>query len=199
MYAYIKGTLEVNCGEYIIVENNEIGYKIFTTSYSISELINMESDKICVYTKIVNRDDEMNIYGFSSQRELDMFNKLTTVSGVGSKMALGILSSIDLGHLVGAIISNDIKELVKAQGVGKKTAQRIILELKDKVDEKLAIIQPTFNEMVFVGDDNEKEATEALLSLGYKKSEVQSAFNKIKTDNLTVESIIKEALKILSF
>ncbi|MCT4594845.1 MAG: Holliday junction branch migration protein RuvA [Anaeromicrobium sp.] len=197
MFAYIKGSLEYNGGDHIIVENNEIGYKVFTTSFSIGEFLKREGN-ICVYTKVVNRDDEMNIYGFSSNEEMDMFNKLVSVSGVGSKMALGILSSISLGQLVGAIVANDTKELTKAQGVGKKTAQRIVLELKDKVDKNLALIQPSFHDFITPSENHVDEATQALMSLGYKKSEVENAIGKIKVDNLRVEDIIKEVLKILS-
>ena len=197
MYEYIKGSLVYIGLGYIVIENNDIGYKIYTSDASVAQLKGKD-EKVMLYTQLIHREDDMSIFGFFTKEELKMFQLLMTVSGVGAKVALGILSSIAFGELIGAIISNDIKTLMKAQGVGKKTAQRIALELKDKVDEKLAIIQPTFDNLIKPLENEMDEAISALMSLGYKKSEAEQAVNKVADSNSTLEDVIKKSLKLLS-
>ncbi len=196
MYSYIKGKV-VDYGEdYIVLDNNDIGYKIKTSNYSIST-IESEQEKAIFYTLLIHREDDMCIYGFSSKKELKMFQMLITVSGVGAKLALGILSSIPLDKLISMIISEDLKNLVKAQGVGKKTAQRLILELKEKVDKNLEInAENLVAEPIY--HNSMKEAVDALTSLGYGSSEAEKAIREIKEENLSIEESIRKALKILA-
>ncbi|QXM05925.1 Holliday junction branch migration protein RuvA [Crassaminicella indica] len=197
MYEYIKGILEFVGDDYVVINNGDIGYKIYTSNASIVNFKNA-LEKVTVYTRLVVRDDDMSIFGFATREELKMFQLLTTVTGIGPKLALGILSSISIGNLVGIIISEDINSLTKAQGVGKKTAKRIILELKDKVDHKLAMLEPTLIPKVQILEDDHEEAVSALIALGYSRGEAKEAVGKVKNSCKGIEEIIKNALKFLS-
>ncbi|MCT4605388.1 MAG: Holliday junction branch migration protein RuvA [Marinisporobacter sp.] len=197
MYEYIKGTLAFIGEEYVVIDNRDIGYKIYTSGSSIAHL-KTELEKVIVYTQLIVRDDDMSIFGFATKEELKMFQLLTTVTGIGPKVALGILSSIPMSELIGIIVSEDIKGLTKAQGVGKKTAQRIILELKEKVDQKLATFKPTLIPKVEAVDDNTEEAVSALIALGYTKVEAKRAVDYVKDSCKNIEEIIKKGLKFLS-
>jgi len=139
MFAYIKGTLEYKCSDYLIVEANGIGYKIFT-SISTIETAGRVGEQVKIYTYLHVREDIINLYGFLTQEELGMFELLISVSGIGPKAAISVLSSISPSKFGLAVITDDIKTLTKAPGIGNKTAQRIILELKDKIkNEQLSL------------------------------------------------------------
>ncbi|WP_129597560.1 Holliday junction branch migration protein RuvA [Anaerophilus nitritogenes] len=197
MLEYIKGDLIEIKEEYIIVDHNDIGYKIYTTSSSIVNFKEIHK-KIIVYTQLIVREDDMSIFGFSTKDELKIFRLLTTVNGIGPKVALGILSSIPYKSLVGVIISEDLNTLIKAQGVGKKTGQRIILELKDKVDHDMAIFESNLLQVQMNKSDDTQEALDALIILGYTKAEANKAIDVVKDSSKSVEMMIKNALKILS-
>ncbi|MFT9494039.1 Holliday junction branch migration protein RuvA [Anaerosolibacter sp.] len=197
MFQYIRGMINSFGEDYIVVDNNDIGYKIYTSLGTITT-VKGRQDKVTVYTQQVVREDDISIYGFYSREELKMFQLLTTVTGVGAKVALGILSSISIGNLAGMIISEDITGLTKAQGVGKKTAQRIILELKDKIDHKLAVIEPTLIPTKLVLGDGNDEVINALMALGYTKSEAVSAVQEVEYGSSGVEDMIRRALKVLA-
>lgn len=197
MFEYIRGKLEFIGDDYIVIDNHNIGYKIYTSNTSIVDL-KTKIEQVIVYTQLIVRDDDMSIFGFSTREELKMFRLLVTVNGIGSKVALGILSSIAMGQLVGIIISEDIHSLTKAQGVGKKTAQRIILELKDKVDSKIAIMQDTLIPQIKPISDDTEEAISALVTLGYGNVEAKKAVEYVKDTCENIEEIIKKALKFLS-
>ncbi|QZY57059.1 Holliday junction branch migration protein RuvA [Crassaminicella profunda] len=197
MYEYIKGRLEFIGEDYVVIDNRDIGYKIYTSGESIAHL-KTELEKVIVYTQLIVRDDDMSIFGFATKEELKMFQLLTTVTGIGPKVGLGILSSIPMNQLIGIIISEDIQGLTKAQGVGKKTAQRIILELKEKVDHKLAMFEPTLIPKVETVDGDKEEAVSALVALGYTKVEANKAVDYVKDSCKNVEEMIKKALKFLS-
>ena len=194
MLYYIKGMVAYTGEDYIVLDNNEIGYKIFTSYTSIAEVHTTE--KTTMYTVLVHREDDMSIYGFTTQDELKVFQLLTTVSGVGSKLANGILSSIPYSQLVGMISSEDITGLLKAHGVGKKTAQRIVLELKDKVDHTL-LFKNVGPAMQSRQDHHIEEAIHALISLGYVRSEAEKAVAMVKEDAINIEELIKKALRCL--
>ncbi len=121
MYDYIKGTVEYITEDYIVIENHGMGYKILTSSFTVSDLSGME-DEVIVYTQLIVREDDMSICGFSSRHELTMFKLLTSVSGIGTKVALAVLSSIGVYDLAAVIASGDVNSLVKAPGVGKKNS-----------------------------------------------------------------------------
>ena len=196
MYEYIKGKYVGINKDYIIVENNGIGYKIFTSGATMSS-IPKAGDEIMLYLEQIVREDFLGLYGFDSKEELEMFKLLLTVGGVGPKAALSLLSISRVNNLKYAILTNDEKHICRGVGIGKKTAARIILELKDKLkpDELLD------NTQNFDNGDNENikvlsEALSALLALGYSEKEADVALKKADKND-SVENIIKNALKAL--
>lgn len=191
MYSYIKGTIEEIRLDSVVIENNNIGYKINVSSNTIKDLQIGKMAKI--YTKLIVREDDMSLCGFSSKEELQMFELLTSVSKIGPKVGLGILSFASPGQLGAFILSEDIAKLSKAPGVGKKTAERIILELKDKVDKHNIEFEPTLLTQAPIAVSQD-EAVDALLALGYSDQEAKEAVNKCKKDGLNTEDIIKKSL-----
>ncbi len=199
MYAYIKGTLEYKHNEYIVVEANGVGYKIHTALSTI-EGIGAVGDTVKMYTHLYVREDIMSLYGFHSQEELGMFELLLSVSGVGPKAAISVISSVSPSKFGLAVITDDAKTLTKAQGVGNKVAQRIILELKDKIKkEQLVAITNNKEEKAEISSDNTKvsEAVSALMVLGYTPFEANKAVAAVHSEDMDLESIIKNALKTL--
>lgn len=198
MIDYIKGKIEYIGQDHVVIENNSIGYKIFTSAYTVSDL-NGKPDNAIVYTQMIVREDDIRLCGFSSRAELKVFDLLKTVKGVGTKVALGILSSLPYVQLVNVLSAGDVTSLTRAPGIGKKTAQRIILELKDKIDktDEFKTLESTDfeNNIINISSEND-EAIEALVSLGYSKVEAQKAMKKID-NSLPIEEMIKQALKLL--
>ena len=194
MYSYIKGTVEEIYLDRIVLENNDIGYKINVSSNTIKDLHLGNMAKI--YTKLIVREDDMSLCGFASRKELEMFKLLTSVSKIGPKVGLGILSCATPPQLSAYILSEDIAKLSKCPGVGKKTAERIILELKDKVDKDMAEFEATLFNQAPTGLELD-EALEALLALGYSSTEAKEAVQKFKKDGLKTEDLIKKALTYL--
>ncbi|WP_097026243.1 Holliday junction branch migration protein RuvA [Clostridium peptidivorans] len=194
MYEYIKGIYKGFNKEYIVVENNGIGYKIHTSGNTITDMPKI-NEEVEVYIQQIVREDFIGLYGFSSQDERDMFNLLLSINGVGAKASLSILSISNINNLKYAIFTGDEKVLVKAPGVGKKTAQRIILELKDKIklDE---FIENEDVESIQGRSNNLDEALEALVSLGYSDKEAAKAL-KMVNEKDSIENIIKQCLKYL--
>lgn len=194
MYSYIKGTIEELYLDHIVIDNNNIGYRINVSSNTLKDLSLGAMAKI--YTKLIVREDDMSLCGFASKTELEMFKLLTSVSKIGPKVGLGILSSATPQQLTAYILSEDIGKLSKCPGVGKKTAERIILELKDKVDKDTAEFEATLFNPQPTGLELD-EALEALLALGYSTSEAKEAVQKFKKDGLKTEDIIKKSLTYL--
>jgi len=194
VYEYIKGIYKGFNKEYIVVENNGIGYKIHTSGNTIADMPKI-SEEVEIYIQQIVREDFIGLYGFSSQDERDMFNLLLSINGVGAKASLSILSISNINSLKYAIFTGDEKVLIKAPGVGKKTAQRIILELKDKI--KLDEFIENEDEENIQGISNTlDEALEALVSLGYSDKEAAKALKMINEKD-SVENIIKQCLKFL--
>ncbi len=194
MYYYIKGTLVQKSENYIVVDANGVGYMINT---SLTTLNNLDSTgrEVTVYTYLNVREDAMELYGFSTQEEKNMFIHLISVSGVGPKAALSILSVATPAKFAVAVVTNDIKTITKASGVGPKLAQRVILELKDKLKtEELGLDGD--EAVAFDASDNRSEAVSALVVLGYSPSDAQKAVSKIDA-SMEVEDIIKKALSSL--
>lgn len=191
MFAYIKGTVEFIGDDYIILDNNGIGYLIYMPLNDI-EIVKKQKSvvKICTYQYV--REDALVLYGFISNEEINIFKMLINVSGVGPKAALSILSNISPSNFILAIITNDEKTLCCAQGIGKKLAQRIILELKDKFKD----YDFTNQEDIKV-ESGEMEALAALMALGYTKKEAASAIKQVDDGSLNVEDIVKKSLKVL--
>lgn len=195
MYAYIKGSLEIKSNDHVIVEANGVGYRIFMSSNAIQRLGELNS-VVKVFTHYHVREDNISLYGFCNLEELRMFELLISVSGVGAKSAIAILSNITPSKFALAVISNDVKELTKLPGIGAKSAQRIILELKDKLktEESIAAESDFEVQSVLAKDDNMHEAISALQVLGYPVKDATKAVTSVDCTGLSVEEIIKKAL-----
>ena len=195
MISYIKGDVKAINEEGFIIETNNIGYFINSTLTSLSNIqINNEYK---IYTSMQVREDDISLYGFYSKDELEMFLLLISVSSIGPKIAIGMLSSISADEIKLAIVNNDIDKLTDAKGIGKKTASRIILELVDKV-KKMAIPDLDKVEKLNPVKNNDIEvAREALKNLGYMENDVARVLNELKDTDLSLEGLIKESLKRL--
>lgn len=197
MISYIKGQISYIMEDSIIIDNNGIGYQVFTSQVTLAKL-NL-NDSLTIFTYMNVRDDAITLFGFLSLEDLHMFSLLTTVSGVGSKSALSILDLKPAQEISFIILTEDTETLGKANGVGKKTAQRIVLELKDKVKVNDVYVQ---NDIYVRKDDDvssfRQEATDALIALGYSKTESVRAVLAIDDTATDTESILKLALKNLS-
>lgn len=201
MYAYIKGTLEIKTTGYVVIEtNNGIGYKIFMSESAIERLSEIGSSvKIFTYMRV--REDDISLYGFNTNEELRMFELLLSVSGIGAKLAINILSNITPSSFALAVITNDVNTLKKLPGIGAKSAQRVILELKDKLktEEAEAKIETSKEIQVAIKEDDKvQEAMSALQVLGYSKKEIEVAMQKIDTSAISVEDIIRKGLNNLA-
>lgn len=199
MISYLKGILKYIFQDTIIIEVNNVGYQIFVSSHTLTQLPK-EGNIIEIYTHMNVREDNISLFGFLTINELDCFNMLINVSGIGPKVALGILSTLRPQDINKAIIIEDINLLTKAPGIGKKTAQRIILELKDKLK-----INSTFNyddnlEQYYEASSNsvKQEAIEALIALGYSQIDATNSVINVYNENLKLEELIKLSLKRLS-
>ena len=194
MYSYIIGVITEVHENYIVLENNNIGYKIFITDFFRDNVSAFDEYK--VYTEFVEREDASILYGFSSQKERELFNLLTDVTSIGPKYAMNILSTMTVDECKTAIITDDIKLLTQAPGVSKKTASRIILELKEKIEKDFVPSEKPVNKEVKKSNDSEF-AREALLQLGYFKNDVDAFIENTDISGLSIEDIMKKAMKSL--
>lgn len=199
MFAYIKGSLEEKSTNYVVIDVGGIGYKIFMSNISINEIGEL-GKLVKVHTYYYVRENDVSLYGFLHHDELKMFELLLSVSGIGAKSAIAMLSNITPAGFACAIISNNVALLKKIPGIGPKTAQRIILELQDKLKSEEEIAKNDHQtEISFVPDtENVNEAMQALQILGYNKKEIDKAFEKIANTDVSVEELIKKGLSILS-
>lgn len=197
MIAYLKGKLVTKSIEFIIVESNNIGYKVYMAKSDIEKLENIGTD-IKIYTYMKVREDDISLYGFISNEELTMFELLISVGGIGAKSAIAILSNIAPSKFALAVITNDVATIKKLPGVGPKTAQRIILELKDKIktEDAVNIEEQNHESREIVEKQNEEELIQALQVLGYRRYEINKILPNIKEKE--IEAKIKEALQYLS-
>ncbi len=205
MLAYVKGELVQKQIGYVVIDVGGLGYKIFMSEPSIEEIGNI-GDEVKVHTYYRVSEDDISLFGFNTQEELRMFELLISVSGIGAKTAIAMLACIEPSQFAIAVISNDIDTLKKIPGVGPKSAQRIVLELKDKMKKEQQISELTNATLeqkskikkVIVADSKVQEAIDALQVLGYTKKDVEKALEQIDTAELKVEDIIKRALRELS-
>ncbi len=204
MYDYIKGVFTHKTdvkGNYITIEVFGIGYRfeIMERDFITLPEINQE---LKIYAVLIHREDKMSLCGFLKREDRDIFNILTSVSGVGTKMALTLLNSFDVTDLVGFVLDGNYKELTRAKGVGPKLAQKIILELKDKLTTYQGPTNTiTANSKSFTPSQNVEDAQLVMLSLGYDKNEVSQAISKTLekiSSSASAEEILKESLKLLS-
>ena len=206
MYAYIKGTLEEMAEDNIVVEAGGIGYNV-KVSTTTADLLPPLGNEVKIYTYTLVREDTFSLYGFMTRDDLEIFRKLITVNGIGPKGGLAILSVMSADALRFAIMAGDAKAIAKAPGVGSKTAERVILDLRDKISLEdtlrgLGEPAPSVSGALSSGgsQDNlmKKEAIEALVALGYSVSDATTAVKKVEvTEDTTVESILKAALKYM--
>ncbi len=192
MFSFVKGTLNEINEEYIVVENEMYGLEIFVPS-SVFRAFTKIGEEVKIYTYFQPREDSFNLYGFSSKDEKEVFKKLLSVNGIGAKAGLAILSAISVDELKTAVATGDHAMITRAKGIGKKTAQKLILELKDKLD---MIDISDINVLVDAGADID-DALVALVSLGYSNYEAKKAISKCE-DKSSTEAIIKACLKQLA-
>ena len=195
MFYYLNGVVAEMEANLAVIDCGGVGYACATTNYTLSQLKKGERAKLYTYMNV--REDAVELFGFASQSELHSFKLLLGVSGVGPKAALSILSANTPANLAMAVVMGDEKALTAAPGIGKKIAQRIILELKDKLAKEQSSFSGDSGAIlpVAVPDDKVREAGAALAVLGYSASEVAAALKGIDMDALPLEEIIRQALK----
>lgn len=198
MFAYIKGSIELKTSNYIVIDINGLGYKIFMSQNNIDSIGELH-EIVKVFTFVKVREDDISIYGFKTQEQLKMFELLISVSGVGAKSALVMLSCIEPSDFAIAVISNNVKLLTQIPGIGNKSAQRIILELKDKLKDQQSE-ESIENAKLKSAKSNENvdEAIAGLMVLGYSRKDIEKAFSHLDVETLSIEDLIKKGLVLLS-
>lgn len=197
MFAYIKGSLEMKLNDSVVVEAGGVGYKIYMPQNAIDKCGNI-GDIVKIHTHYHVREDNISLYGFLTSEELRMFELLISVSGIGAKSALTILANVEPHQFALAVITNNDERLTKIPGIGKKTAARMVLELKDKMKIELEGQEVVEKQEESINiSENINEAISALLVLGYNRKEIEKAFEKENLENLSVEDIIRRGLSIL--
>lgn len=196
MFEYIKGVLQYKGSDFCVIDVNGVGFKIFT-SYITATNIGNSGDIVTLYTYMNVKEDEISLFGFASKEELYVFNMLIGVSGVGPKVGVAILTAISPSEFSLAVATGDYKTISKGKGVGPKLAQRIVLELKDKIskDIKAQEQEPEVGiEPVATGYIS-NDAISALMVLGYSSKEASKLVSKVYKDGMTLEETVKQALK----
>ena len=196
MFYYLKGKVAHVAPQLAVIDCGGVGYACRTTSYTLSQI--KKGDKAKLFTYLSVREDAMDLYGFATENERSCFQMLLSVSGVGPKAALSILSSTTPEGLATAIITGNEKALTVAQGIGKKIAQRILLELKDKLAKgQLPTAEESYGGtgITVIPQDKVSEATAALAVLGYQPGEITAALKGLDVEHLALEEIIRQALR----
>ena len=195
MISYVKGTVAYIRNDCIVVDNNGIGYNIQVSSSTASAVV-MEKE-VQIYTYMNVKENELSLFGFLTKEELNMFNLLISVNGVGPKSAVAMLGALSPSQLALAIATEDIKALSVGQGIGKKIAQRIALELKDKVGADTITTGVELVQKVDVATGERAEALSALMALGFTKNEAENAIKAVFVNGMATEEIISKALKVV--
>ena len=204
MISYVRGPLVEKEEDVIVVEAGGIGYNIHVPLSYLEELPQL-GDEVRIFTYLQVKEDAMTLYGFRSRQDLKMFRQLLGVNGIGPKGALGLLSAMRPDDLRLAIISGDAKAIAKAPGIGLKTAQRVILDLKDRISVEEVLTQPEMTVGVAAAKTSGlheagKEAVDALVALGYSAMEATKAVHQVEIqDGMTAEDVLKASLKHLAF
>lgn len=201
MYAYVKGIIEDISEDNCIIDVNDIGYNVQISGQTVAKLPGI-GEKVKLYTYTNVKEDALQLFGFLTRADLEMFKKCITVNGIGPKGALALLSAMDADELRFAIISQDIKAISKAPGIGKRTAERLVLELKDKLSIDDAMIEREIDAykgaVSTMHNAQIQEAVEALVSLGYGQSESLKAVNAVEgAADMEAGALLKAALKKL--
>ena len=191
MISFLIGTIEEKRENTLVMSVSGVGFELYVSNSTLASLP-MANETAKVYTYMAVREDDISLYGFSTTEERDLFFKLTTVSGIGPKMAISILSGMSISDLIVAIINEDSKILSKIKGLGKKTAERLCLELKDKLTPT-ASIEQKFD--INYDEDAVQMATDTLISLGISKNDAYMLARANASNNATAEEIISKALR----
>ncbi|MBC5647981.1 Holliday junction branch migration protein RuvA [Christensenella tenuis] len=191
MYAYIAGEVVQKAATYAVIDVGGVGYQIFTDTFSLNAIKTGEKAKLYTYLKVA--EDDMTLYGFMTQEQKTMFEKLLSISGIGPKAAASVLSVMRVNDIAAAVISNDDKAFTNVPGIGKKTAQRLVLELKEKVDFEDAVGMDM--DMTELSQDAAAEAAAALTGLGYNRQEAVAAIAAVRSLGDTAEELVSLALK----
>ena len=197
MFYYLEGKLLLPEMNTAVIDCGGVGYRLTVSGSTRQEISSKVGQTVRLYTVLSVREDAMELYGFSTEEEILYYEQLTSVSGVGPKAAISILSALTVERLNKAVLTGDVKSIATAQGVGNKTAARVILELKDHLAKVLGMKAEDLPDVPDGGQDL-GDALNALMVLGYTRAEATAALRKIKTAGKSTEELIKEGLKILS-
>lgn len=191
MISYIEGTIMLKGSLFIIINNHGIGYKVYVGERVLETTVLNQTIQLYTYQNV--REDTLDLYGFAQIDELDLFEKLISVSGIGPKTALGVFAVASLSDIVSAIVNQDPAILKKVSGIGSKTAERVVLELKNKLDGLTGVTMKSKETMA-----EDSDALEALLSLGYPQAQAQQALQSIDPTITDISEKVKAALKELA-
>jgi len=194
MFEYLRGILDFKSHDFAVIDVNGAGFRL-TISHSTYQLLPDIGEEVKLSTYMAVREDNISLYGFFSPEEKRIFEQLISVSGIGPKVGIGVLSDITPADFSLAVITDDVNRLTKISGIGKKTAQRIIIELKDKLKTEDAIIDSNVTTQNIALTDDVNEAISALQVLGYPNKDAVSMVNSIYKDGMKVEEIVRLALK----
>jgi Holliday junction DNA helicase RuvA len=194
MYSYIKGSLASKSQDKAVIDVGGVGYLIYIP-YSTYQTLPELNETVKLNTYLAVREDSLTLYGFNSNEELRVFELLISVSGIGPKLAMGVLSDITAAEFSVAVITDDVNRLTKISGIGKKTAQRMIIELKDKMKAENVANTPETVVVRSVVNNEIEEAISALQVLGYNNKDAVDMVNKSYKEGMGIEEIIKQALK----
>lgn len=190
MYTYFNGIIKNISSDSVVIDVHDIGYNIYMAEDDLSKL-ELE-DKVLIYTYFQHREDEMRLFGFLTKNRLQFFKKLISVSGVGSKVALGIISNISIEDMCTAIVTDNILTLKSVPGIGPKLAGKIIFELKDKISN-----EEIFKKSVIKNSAEVDEAITALKVLGYSERELVNCINELNLENKSTQDVIRMCLKYM--
>lgn len=199
MIAFVKGVLESMNEDSIIVEKHGIGYEILVSG-SVLQALPRVGNEVKIYTYTHVREDALQLFGFLTRDDLAMFKLLITVSGVGPKGALGILTVMDANALRMAILTDDAKAIARSPGIGAKTAGKVILELRDKMSSDALLPDFLSEDAAGIGGADTsvvQDAIQALTALGYSASQAATAVKKVSAEGMSVEEILKQSLKVI--
>jgi Holliday junction DNA helicase RuvA len=196
MFEYIRGVLQYKGTDYCVVDVNGVGFKIFTSHITASG-IGQAGETVTLFTYMNVKEDDISLFGFASREELSVFNMLISVSGVGPKMGIAVLAAMSPSEFSLAVATGDYKAISKSKGIGPKLAQRIVLELKDKINKDIKSQEQASEETFepvptgYISND----AISALMVLGYSSKEASKLVAKVYKDGMTLEETVRQALK----
>lgn len=193
MISYIKGTVVKKGLDYIVIDNNNMGYFVNTSLSSLNKFC--EGEKVTILTYMHIREDIIALYGFLTSDEIELFKKLISVNGIGPKAGLSVLSTYESNTVKEIILKEDVTRMSKVSGIGKKTASKIILELRDKIGAIEGLISDTEGTGIFQGECEQSDIVSALVALGFNSYEAKKVLDKIDIEGKSENEIIKEALK----